>query len=161
MNNLLTNCTKKSVLICRDSFNEIIGIFESIKDAADEYLVDEHEIFESVRTKNQIPGLGYFSRENIMFIQKAEKEYKECEDLTLSTERGKHRHPKASVAVVQLDYETLALIARYHSMYDAYRLTGARNISKCCKGEAQSSGGFRWMFEEEYDAMINESSDLM
>jgi hypothetical protein len=33
-----------------------------------------------------------------------------------------------------------------------------------CKGKAQSSGGFRWMFESEYNAMINgnnEVDDLM
>ena len=42
----------------------------------------------------------------------------------------------------------------------------ASNISKCCKGEAQSSGGFRWMFEEEYNSMMadensNNFDDLM
>ena len=63
--------------------------------------------------------------------------------------RGKHRHLSASVSVVQLDYETLAFVARYDSMYEAFTKTGARNISKCCKGEAQSSGGYKWMFESE------------
>lgn len=161
MNNLIKNYKQKKFIICRDKQKELIGIFESIVDAADEFLIDEQEIFEAIDSKEYLLGSGYWSREDMMVITKTEKSYLEYEDLSLSTERGRHKHPKASIPVVQLDFDTMGLIARYKSMYDAFRITGARNISKCCKGEAQSSGGFRWKFEEEYEALINDNNDLM
>lgn len=156
MNNLLNSFKPKTVIICRDFNKEIIGIFESVTDAADEFLIDEQEIFDAIDSKALLSGSGFWSRETFMFMIKSSKQYLEYEDLSLSTERGKHKHPKASVPVVQLDYETMTLIARYRSMYDAFRMTGARNISKCCKGEAQSSGGYKWMFESEYETLVNE-----
>lgn len=161
MNNLIKNYKQKKLIICRDKQKELIGIFESITDAADEFLIDEQEIFEAIDSKEYLLGSGFWSREDMMIITKTEKSYLEYEDLSLSTERGRHKHPKASIPVVQLDFDTMGLIARYKSMYDAFRITGARNISKCCKGEAQSSGGYKWMFESEYEALINDNNDLM
>ena len=161
MNNLIKNYKQKKLIICRNKQKELIGIFESIADAADEFLIDEQEIFEAINSKEYVLGSGYWSREDMVIIIKTEKSYAEYEDLSFSTERGRHKHPKASIPVVQLDFDTMGLIARYKSMYDAFRITGARNISKCCKGEAQSSGGYKWMFESEYEALINENNDLM
>lgn len=159
MNNLIKNYKQKKLIICRDKQKELIGIFESIADAADEFLIDEQEIFAAIDSKEYLLGSGYWSREDMMIITKTEKSYIEYEDLSFSTERGRHKHPKASIPVVQLDFDTMGLIARYKSMYDAFRITGARNISKCCKGEAQSSGGYKWMFESEYEALINDNND--
>lgn len=161
MNNLIKNYKQKKLIICRNEQKELIGIFESIADAADEFLIDEQEIFEAINSKEYMLGSGYWSREDMVIITKTEKSYVEYEDLSLSTERGRHKHPKASIPVVQLDFDTMGLIARYKSMYDAFRITGARNISKCCKGEAQSSGGYKWMFESEYEALVNDNNDLM
>jgi len=160
MNNLIKNYKQKKLIICRNEQKELIGIFESIADAADEFLIDEQEIFEAIDSKEYLLGSGYWSREDMMIITKTEKSYLEYEDLSLSTERGRHKHPKASIPVVQLDFDTMGLIARYKSMYDAFRITGARNISKCCKGEAQSSGGYKWMFESEYEALINDNNEV-
>lgn len=160
MNNLIKNYKQKKLITCRNKQKELIGIFESIADAADEFLIDEQEIFEAINSKEYVLGSGYWSRENMMIITKTEKSYLEYEDLSLSTERGRHKHPKASIPVVQLDFDTMGLIARYKSMYDAFRITGARNISKCCKGEAQSSGGYKWMFESEYEALISENNEV-
>ena len=160
MNNLIKNYKQKKLIICRNKQKELIGIFESIADAADEFLIDEQEIFEAINSKEYMLGSGYWSREDMMIITKNEKSYVEYEDLSLSTERGRHKHPKASIPVVQLDFDTMGLIARYKSMYDAFRITGARNISKCCKGEAQSSGGYKWMFESEYEALISENNEV-
>lgn len=159
MNNLIKSYKQKKLIVCQNKQKELIGIFESIADAADEFLIDEQEIFEAINSKEYLLGSGYWSREDMIIITKNEKSYIEYEDLSFSTERGRHKHPKASIPVVQLDFDTMGLIARYKSMYDAFRITGARNISKCCKGEAKSSGGYRWMFEEEYDAMINDNLD--
>lgn len=160
MNNLIKNYKQKKLIICRNRQKELIGIFESIADAADEFLIDEREIFEAINSKEYMLGSGYWSREDMMIITKTEKSYLEYEDLSLSTERGRHKHPKASIPVVQLDFDTMGLIARYKSMYDAFRITGARNISKCCKGEAQSSGGYKWMFESEYEALVSENNEV-
>ena len=159
MNNLIKNYKQKKLIVCRNTQKELIGIFESIADAADEFLIDEQEIFEAINSKEYMLGSGYWSREDMVIITKTEKSYVEYEDLSFSTERGRHKHPKASIPVVQLDFDTMGLIARYKSMYDAFRITGARNISKCCKGEAQSSGGYKWMFESEYEALINDNND--
>lgn len=161
MNNLIKNYKQKKLIVCRNMQKELIGIFESIADAADEFLIDEQEIFEAINSKECLLGSGYWSREDMVIITKTEKAYTIYEDLSFSTERGRHKHPKASIPVVQLDFDTMGLIARYKSMYDAFRITGARNISKCCKGEAQSSGGYKWMFESEYEALIDDNNDLI
>lgn len=168
MNNLLDNLKIKSlqqVIICRDFKKEIIGIYKSVDDAADDFLVDQQEIFDAIESKKQLLGSGFWSRGLLVLSQpiKNDNTYTVYEDLSLSSERGKHKHPKASISVVQLDFNTMGLIARYKSMYDAFRITGARNISKCCKGEAQSSGGYKWMFESEYEALVNDNdnNDLM
>lgn len=165
MNNLLNDLkidSLQQVIVCKNFQKEIIGIYKSIDDAADDFLIDTQEIFNAIESKKQLLGSGFWSRE-ILIISKAstKNSYVAYEESSVSSERGRHKHPKASVAVVQLDYETMSLIARYKSMYDAFRITGARNISKCCKGEAQSSGGYKWMFESEYEALINDNNDLM
>ena len=157
MNNLVGKFKPKTVIICRNYSKEIIGIFESVADAADEFLIEQREIFEAIESKKQLLGSGFWSRETYMFML-IPKDFRSKESIQ---NRGKHRHVAASVSVVQLDYETLAFVARYDSMYEAFVKTGARNISKCCKGEAQSSGGYKWMFEEEYNALVNDNDDLM
>lgn len=73
-----------------------------------------------------------------------------------STLRGKHKHPKVSKAVIQIDIYTNTIVMKYDSMYQAYKDTGARNISKCCKGEAKSSGGYKWMYADEYESAIED-----
>ena len=155
MNNLVGKFKPKTVIVCRNYSKEIIGMFESITDAADEFLIEEQEIFEAIDSKKQLLGSGFWSRETYMFMLTS----KESRSRRSIQNRGKHRHTAASISVVQLDYETMAFVARFDSMYEAFSKTGARNISKCCKGEAQSSGGFRWMFEEEYNSMIAEENN--
>ena len=107
MNNLIKNYKQKKLIICRNEQKELIGIFESIADAADEFLIDEQEIFEAINSKEYMLGSGYWNREDMVIITKTEKSYVEYEDLSLSTERGRHKHPKASIPVVQLDFDTM------------------------------------------------------
>lgn len=159
MNNLADKLKQKLLIICRNAKREVIGAYESIADAANDFLIDESEVFEAISSKKQLLGSGFWSREKVFIL---EKETVATVTTTTATtidnrqlERGKHKHPGTSVSVVQLDYNTMSLIARFNSMYDAYLQTGARNISKCCKGIAQSSGGFKWMFESEYEQLIN------
>ena len=158
MNNLLNELkidSVQQVIVCKNFQEEIIGIYKSVNDAADDFLIDTQEIFDAIESKKQLLGSGFWSRSLMILGQPAKKKIK----YETIQNRGKHRHPTSSVSVVQLDYETMTFIARFDSMYEAFNKTGARNISMCCKGKAQSSGGFRWMFESEYNAMI--SDDLM
>ena len=159
MNNLLKEIKielLQQVIICRNFEKEIIGIYKSVDDAADDFLIDTQEIFDAIESKKQLLGSGFWSRCLMVLGQPAKKKIK----YETIQNRGKHRHPTSSVSVVQLDYETMAFIARFDSMYEAFSKTGARNISMCCKGKAQSSGGFRWMFESEYNAMINDNNEI-
>lgn len=157
MSNLVGKFKPKTVIVCRNYNKEIIGIYETVSEAAEDFLIDTQEIFEAIESKKQLCGSGFWSRETYMFMLTP----KETRSKKSIQNRGKHRHISASVSVVQLDYETMAFVARYDSMYEAFTKTGARNISKCCKGEAQSSGGYKWMFESEYEALINGNNDLM
>jgi len=161
MNNLLNDLkinSVKQVIVCRNFQKEIIGIYESVSDAADDFLIDVNDIFKAIDSKKQLLGSGFWSRGLMVLGQPTKKKIK----YETIQNRGKHRHPTSSVSVVQLDYETMAFIARFDSMYEAFSKTGARNISMCCKGKAQSSGGYKWMFESEYEALTNESNnDLM
>ena len=154
MNNLADKLKQKLLIICRNAKREVIGAYESIADAADDFLIDESEVFEAISSKKQLLGSGFWSREKVYILETIIATTTTPVD-NRQLERGKHKHPGTSVSVVQLDYNTMSLIARFNSMYDAYLQTGARNISKCCKGIAQSSGGFKWMFESEYEQLIN------
>lgn len=157
MNNLLNKFELKSFIVCRDYEDEIVGIFSSITEAAEDFFAETEEIFNAIKTKEWLTGSGYWSEE-VMLIETRSTAQKKPRSYahTSNEERGRHKHKDSSVAVVQLDADTLSFIARYDSMYDAQCSTGARNISKCCKGEAKSSGGFKWMFEDEYQALIGE-----
>lgn len=148
----------KQLIICENFQHEVIGVYESMKDAADDFLIDESEIFEAIDSGKQLLGSGFWKRERGFFLDSKIAKLKKSA-LSKPTERGKHPHTDASIPVVQLDFSSLALVARHRSMYEAFAKTGARNISKCCKGEAQSSGGFRWMFEKEYDEMIADGNN--
>lgn len=166
MNNLLNELkieSQEQVLVCRNNSNEIIGVYKSVNDAADDFLISTQDVFDAIDSKEYQIFSGFWSRERLIIAtptKSNEKVYTIYEDLSNSSDRGRHKHPKASIPVVQLDFDTMGLIARYKSMYDAFRITGARNISKCCKGEAQSSGGYKWMFESEYEALISENNEV-
>lgn len=161
MNNLLSKFELKSFIVCRDYEDEIVGIFTSAAEAAEDFFATEDEILEAIETKEWQTGSGYWSGETVLVEARQQSQSthakRQRKNLSISNEeRGRHRHEKTSVAVVQLDPDNMSLIARFDSMYSAQCSTGARNISKCCKGEAKSSGGFRWMFEDEYEALIGE-----
>ena len=131
MGNLVGKFKPKTVIICRNYNKEIIGIYETVSEAAEDFLIDTQEIFDAIESKKQLLGSGFWSRETYMFMLTP----KETKSKKSIQNRGKHRHLSASVSVVQLDYETMAFVARYDSMYEAFTKTGARNISKCCKAK--------------------------
>lgn len=160
MNNLLPflkNRTKEiwRCYVCRDAKYELIGIFRTLEDAADDFLISKHDIEDAISNGSYQKDSGYWFNETLIV------------DIgivnSLNVKRGQHKHIETSVAVVQLDVDTFTEIARFHSMYEAYQQTGARNIALCCKGAAKSSGGFKWMYADEYDALDhsdNNNSDF-
>lgn len=67
---------------------------------------------------------------------------------------------KLSKKVVQL---TLSgeFIKEYESMVDAKRETGASNIVGVCSGNNHTSGGYKWMYKEDYDKYIEQNSKIL
>lgn len=64
--------------------------------------------------------------------------------------------------VLQLDMMG-GLVAKYDSVSDASLVTGVDkgSISRCCRGSYESSGGFKWQFEElEFGPKIKERIDV-
>lgn len=132
---------RRPKLVCRNFNGKLLGIYESVQEAADDLFLDVEDL------KN-----GYCSG----FILT-----KEMVDITANCEkdnRGRHKHIKTSVPVVQLDLKTKSVINTYHSMYEALRQTGVSTIARVCKGYAKSAGGYGWMFKSDYDRLTN---DLM
>lgn len=59
--------------------------------------------------------------------------------------RGRKEHTKMFHAVVQMD-EFGNEIRVYSSLKEAARETGAKNISDCCRGVRNVSGGYKWRY---------------
>jgi predicted transcriptional regulator/ribosomal protein L37AE/L43A len=57
--------------------------------------------------------------------------------------------------VVQLSLEG-KYIDSFNSLTQAEKKTGANNISNACSGRSNSSGGYKWMYKEDYDKYIAE-----
>lgn len=50
-------------------------------------------------------------------------------------------------AVLQINKESGEVIAEYESIRDAEQATRAYNITKCCKGQILTSGGYKWKYK--------------
>lgn len=67
---------------------------------------------------------------------------------------------KRAVVQLSLDWE---FVAQYTSAKEAQRQTGIHNtsIGECCRGKCQgkykSAGGFRWLFVEDYEQLIQQN----
>lgn len=61
-------------------------------------------------------------------------------------------HPRRTVAVIQLDANG-KFVNRYNSIKEAQDATGVNscNIIMCCQKSNSSAGGFRWVYEKDYD----------
>ena len=51
--------------------------------------------------------------------------------------------------VLQLD-KNYNIVAKYNSLSEAQRVTGINNISACCTRKYKTSGGYIWIYEEDY-----------
>ena len=53
--------------------------------------------------------------------------------------------------VLQLDKD-YNIVAKFPSIAEAQRSTGIANISNCCRGTRQTSNGYIWIYEKDYDS---------
>ena len=93
------------------------------------------------KTNNCADNLEWCSRSyNLTYNGRAKKVGKKsAEKLT--------NHPKTSKPIIGIDVRT-GLIVEFASVHEAEREIGIHhsNIIKCCKGKANSCGGFYWMY---------------
>ena len=70
---------------------------------------------------------------------------------TISEEQKRKIRESRCKAIIQLD-ENDNFIAEYSSVVEAERQTGVKstNICQCCKGKLKTSGGFKWLYKEQY-----------
>ena len=97
---------------------------------------------------NRIDNNKTYTFDNIEIITWEENNKKGKDAIT-----GKPRiYSTKSIVVVQLTLDD-KFIAKYKSGRHASNTTGISkdNISKCCKGTRKTSGGFKWMYESEYN----------
>lgn len=78
-------------------------------------------------------------------LKKAQKEIHKNPEW-IQKQRERHHINRS---VIQLD-NNMKIIAEYISLNEANRFTGidASSISKCCKGNAYSAGGYKWKYKE-------------
>lgn len=93
---------------------------------------------------------GRYAGENNPFY--GQKHSEETRNKMSKAKRGKTGElcPN-SIEIVQLTKEG-DFIKKHSAMQEAQRNTGvwASNIQKCCKGELKTSGGYKWMYYDDY-----------
>ena len=69
----------------------------------------------------------------------------------LSEDHKRKIKESRSRMIIQLDIND-NIVAEYPSLIEAERQTGIKsgNICKCCKGKLKTSGGFKWLYKDEY-----------
>lgn len=95
----------------------------------------------------------YVGKNNPFYGRKHSEEAKEKMSRARTGKTG--RLCPNSIEIVQLTKEGI-FIRKHDAMREAQRATGvwASNIQKCCKGELKTSGGYKWMYYEDYLAVI-------
>jgi hypothetical protein len=51
----------------------------------------------------------------------------------------------------------MEIINKFYNISEAKRQTGVNNIIKVCQNKANLAGGFRWMYESDYNNKLIES----
>lgn len=167
--NLLDITIQKEFVTCRlgSAAGRLIGVYRSVAEASDDLLIDtaviEGALSDGIMQNADTPR--FWSRETVLSLSPVSgsvpsaflTRFAEFYSLALplrarqQERRGGHSHPDTSTPVVALHRDTQALAERYRSIYEASRATGARNITKCCRREAKTSGGYMWMYAADYD----------
>lgn len=78
--------------------------------------------------------------------------------MNLKNKKRVYKHEKLGKIVKLTKNGSFA--ATYKTVYTAGKMNfkTARRIYRCCTGKKGSTGGFRWMFQEDYHAFRNKAS---
>lgn len=152
MKNLVKEIDFEDCIVLRDRLGDLIGIYRSVEDAADDNGDDSEAVYNAIML-NEMIGDKKYSRETLFFWRLSAPKQSDGRLYTPTSVRGSHKHLKASLAVVQIDPKGNYVKQKFHSAYDASKSTGVdcANIIKCCKGKLKSVNGYYWMYAEEYD----------
>jgi group I intron endonuclease len=134
---------------------------DETKKKISENQIGKHHHLHTEETKEKIrqAKLGNKSRTG---LHNSEYHKQRCREAMLGNTLGKYhkvtdeyierikisqpnRHP-----VVQLT-KSGEFIKEFISVSDAKRLTGVSNLNYCCNGKLKTSGGFRWMYLEDWN----------
>jgi len=66
------------------------------------------------------------------------------------TKSGINNKRNKAVVKLRLNQE---FVEELHSLAEALRVTGVRNIGQVCSGNRPLAGGFKWMFKEDYEKL--------
>ena len=104
------------------------------------------------REDNRVENLEWVTpKENMNspLTRKHCKEVMKGENTSMYGKFGKEHHLSKTVIQFDLDGNMLNV---WNALMDAEREVGARNghISNCCRGKQQTSGGYKWQYQDEY-----------
>lgn len=115
------------------------------------FITEHPSINEASKKVNGLSGCVYqacTSKSHMMygFLWVFKEDYDPCQTYTYSNSR--------CIPVVCLDLEG-NYIREYKSITEAYSVTGVdgTSIVRCCKRKQKTSGGFKWMYKEDWEAM--------
>ena len=96
------------------------------------------------------------SENNGMYGKKHTDEAKEKMSKSLKGKFSGANHPRAR-AIVQLDKDN-NFIKEWTCIQDAINnVPKTSKISECCSGYRNTSGGYKWMYKEDYEKMISDT----
>ena len=104
------------------------------------------------REDNRVENLEWVTpteNMNSPLTRKHCKEVMKGENTSMYGKFGKEHHLSKTVIQFDLDGNMLNV---WNALMDAEREVGARNghISNCCRGKQQTSGGYKWQYQDEY-----------
>lgn len=102
------------------------------------------------KTQKEIGEEFNISRTEVCHINIGKSFYDEKEHYPLRKHRVVGQTGKKGKAVTQIDISSLESIRQFSSAAEASRQTGinSNSISKCCRGERQTAGGYKWCFSD-------------
>jgi group I intron endonuclease len=123
---LLKEANRKEVQQWSRDGKELLRTFGSVEEAAKETGADGSHITKVCKGARKTAGGFHWKFVNPEDVQTNE--------------------PLKFMKIQQWSFDGKTLIAEYDSLAEATRVTnsGTRTISKCCKGQARSAGGFKW-----------------
>lgn len=130
-----------------DNNNNIIKIFRSVVDCAEETHEDEKKIGSCCRGERKSTGGKFFAwldENNQLIIPEYKRDFYKGEIGTTQIQSSSRKVAKIDIDTLQIieTYDTIALASRENNC-------DASGISKVCTGKRKSCGGFKWEYIDE------------